>query len=1049
MDILTPEQLEQKKDENRKSEIRQNVKSHCTKIRDGINKNGSTSGNRAIWELFQNAGDLVEGSGAEIKITLTNEAFVFAHKGKPFTYDTLCSLVKQVSSEEKENDEKVGQYGTGFLTTHKFSRVITVNGSMLISKNPTAYVDVDDFVINRDNFDRIPIFIEDMADQISKVEKLMDAEQKSEPKVWTELSYELNDERRAVAQTAIDEALKLMPYVLTFNDNINSCLIIDHTRTRTVSYSKTDKECTTEGLQCKRIMISENDGEPQPFDCYYLELHEKNSRIILPLKNETTVYSLKNIPTLFVHFPLIGPRYFGVNFLFHSHLFIPKESRDNIIVPRDNDATDKSASHNKTILEEMTKQLWTFLEANVHNWSNTIKMASIKIKDSGYGDDKTDAYYQKLKEQWVTEFSKLKLIEINGNHYSLNEDNHPVVLEPQLESFISEEDNNNYLPILYSYASKIRLIPCKDELLDWSKIIAEWDATKRDNFLSLDVIVNDVSQHQGDYLYDMLKMIVKAGYLEFFDKYPLLPNREGDLKKRGELRNAESITKELYGLVKNVDETICIKMVDEKFAEIIELTPYTRQQLREELNSTVKKKEEEYWKLQKKPYDKYFEKNLIALCSTFQTENGESKRNKLMPIICRFEGIEYEEKIIPACVDDAPGFDLYRQIFLSLAENQMMKIDQYDEVWVQNNISDLVMFVDNARGDDYKGFCTRYAIYPDMNGRLHLPDELRKNNEVDDMLFDLYNQVLGEDLKGKCVDKRFELFFEKYAEGTHQFTSEFVAGEIQNKLSNDKYQDTVLLDIIDLTERDGEEGLKWRLLFKDIYGQRETIRYNLGTDIERKAINVMLKQKNPELLKKMAEVSKRKDALMVLSSIIDQKEHDEYIKMLGAYVEEHLQKYLTESLKNIGVTVSNEQCGQDLVLRKSGYEDYYIEIKSRWESDQSIEMSVSQFECAVNNPNNYALISVNMYQFDRTRAENNDPMLLSEIYSNIKVLDNIGSLEADLYSRTKEAFKGSSTDIRLDGSYTVRVPQDVFKANPLDYNGLINRLQEKFDSKEP
>ena len=55
--ILTEQQLKERKEKARKEEIRQNVKSHCTQIRDGIQNNGSTSGERAIWELFQNARD--------------------------------------------------------------------------------------------------------------------------------------------------------------------------------------------------------------------------------------------------------------------------------------------------------------------------------------------------------------------------------------------------------------------------------------------------------------------------------------------------------------------------------------------------------------------------------------------------------------------------------------------------------------------------------------------------------------------------------------------------------------------------------------------------------------------------------------------------------------------------------------------------------------------------------------------------------------------------------------------------------------------------------
>lgn len=1049
MVILSEEELVLRKRDAREREIRQNVKSHCTKIRDGIRKNGSTSGNRAIWELFQNAGDLVRDGSAEIKINLTDDSFVFSHKGKSFTYDSLCSLVKQVSSQEKENDDTVGQYGTGFLTTHKFSRRIKVNGSMLISEDPIAYVDINDFLINRENFDDIPCFIEDMKNQILEVEKLMDAEQHPYARDWTELSYELNAERRAIAQNAIDEAIKLMPYVLTFNDNIGSCTINDITRARNISFAKSDKECSVEGLFCKRIIISEVGKESKNFDCYYLELHGGDSRIILPLKSETEVCSLGDVPRLFVHFPLIGPNYFGVNFLFHSHKFTPEEPRDNIIVPRDNDATEKAASANLQVLDEMTNVLWNYLEEHIGEWHNTIKMASLRIKDNGYNEAATETYYKDLKRKWVTEFSKLKMIQIAGNCYSMSDDGHPLVLEPSLESFISEKTEVDYLSTIYPYAEKTAIIPCKDELIQWSKIIAEWDSSKSENFLTLETIVEYISKHQDNLLHEMLEMIVAAGHSEFFEKYELLPNREGTLMKRGELRNAAPIVKDLYDLVKALDSNICTKMVDEKYADIIELTPYNRTHLREELNSSVKKKEDECWKDVKgqRPYDGAFEKSMIALCSSFTTVKGDSKRNKLMPIICRFENIEYSEKHIPTWTDDAPNFDLYRQIFVSLVENQMMKIQHHDASWVTEHINDLVVFVDNARGDDYKNFCTQYALYPDMNGELHTPDSLKKNCRVNDELFNFYSQVLNEDLKSKCVDVRFETFYEKFAEEAYQYTPQSVAKDIQNKLSADNYQDIVLLDIIDLTEKESTEGYQWRSLFKDIYDQRESIRYNLGTEVERKAINKMLKQKNPALIEKMAEVSEREDAVTVLSALneaINNIKHEAYIKMLGEYAESHIQKYLSEALSTYGVHVDNQQGGQDFILSKCGFKDYHIEVKSRWENDQSVEMSSTQFKRAVEIPDRYALISLNMYNFDRKKAEENVHIELSEIHSFIKVLDNIGTLELDLYKRTDVAFKGNDREIRLNGSYTVRVPQNIFEAYPLSFNALIEKLKNYF-----
>lgn len=1059
MSILTQKQLDKQKAEARETEIRQNVKSHCTKIRDGIKKNGSTSGKRAIWELFQNASDLATNGCAEIKITLSDNEFVFAHKGKAFTYDTLCSLVKQVSSQDKEDEIKVGKYGTGFLTTHTFSRIITVNGSMQICENPKVYVEVNDFVINRENFDNIPLFIEDMKNQILAVDELMNAEQTLKAREWTELIYSLQEEhgnglqaqRIKRVQEALDEAIKLMPYVMTFNDNIGRCQIVDKTRNLSVDFSKKDKSCKTPDLKCKAIEKQTNSVLSEVIECYYLELHDGDSRIILPLRTETDICALGDIPRLFVHFPLIGPNHFCVDFLLHSHRFTPEEPRDNIVVPKNNEATEKSANDNIAVLKDMVSMLWAFLEQNVHSWSNTIDLATISIKNSGCDDDKTEQYYKDLKKQWADKFASLKLIDIDGKRYSFTDVIHPVVLNPELSYFISEKPETDYLSVIYPYAKKAALIPNKDHLLRWSKTIAEWDSSKSERFLSLEDIVQQVTKDKGEKLHDLLKMIVETGNNEeFFAKYPIIPNREGKLKKRNELRDAEPIVKELYKLVKDINPEICNKMVDESFADIVKLTAYTRADLRDELNSFIRLKEKQYWEnpINSEPYEGNFEKSVIAMCSSFSTLNGDSKRNRLMPIICRFEGIEYKEQYIPIWKSDPSSFDLYREMFKSLVENQMKKLAMRDASWVKEHIDDLVLFVKEARGDDFKMFCTQYAIYPDMTGALQKPENLKRNNGVNDRLFELYQEVIKQDLRGKCVDDRFDDFYLRYSEDDYQYTPEKVAREIQDCLAKDDFQDTKLIDIIDMTEMEGSEGEQWRSLFGTIYEKRESIRYNLGSKDERKAINRMLKQKNPELMKKMADVSERADANVVLSTIdatISNMEHDAYIKMLGDYAESHIEKFLKEALTPIGVNVENLQGGQDFILSKDGYEDYFIEVKSRWESEQSVEMSATQFEKAVDHSERYALIGMNMYHFDRTKAENGDCVKLSEIQQNIKVLDNIGKLEKDLKERATAAFRGSDKEIRLNGSYSVRVPQNVFDEYPLDFLQFIERLKLKFE----
>jgi hypothetical protein len=85
----------------------------------GIGNNRGITPVRAIWELVQNARDVVvEGNYAEIIFTRRKNEFIFQHDGIPFTNKTIEALILQTSSKVSNNSVQVGQYGTGFLTTH-------------------------------------------------------------------------------------------------------------------------------------------------------------------------------------------------------------------------------------------------------------------------------------------------------------------------------------------------------------------------------------------------------------------------------------------------------------------------------------------------------------------------------------------------------------------------------------------------------------------------------------------------------------------------------------------------------------------------------------------------------------------------------------------------------------------------------------------------------------------------------------------------------------------------------------------------------------------
>ena len=70
----------------------------------GISNNSNVWPVRAIWELVQNARDVVKTGGrAKIKFTRKEGEVIFQHDGVPFTHKTIEALILQTSSKAAEN----------------------------------------------------------------------------------------------------------------------------------------------------------------------------------------------------------------------------------------------------------------------------------------------------------------------------------------------------------------------------------------------------------------------------------------------------------------------------------------------------------------------------------------------------------------------------------------------------------------------------------------------------------------------------------------------------------------------------------------------------------------------------------------------------------------------------------------------------------------------------------------------------------------------------------------------------------------------------------
>ena len=114
---------------------------------------------RWIWELLQNARDASSGDGHLVAaVERQSDSITFQHNGRGFREKEIAHLIYH-GSTKSEDASSLGQFGSGFLTTHLLSPRIEVSGYLdealadddeeHVSTDPVNVVDVAYFVKDR------------------------------------------------------------------------------------------------------------------------------------------------------------------------------------------------------------------------------------------------------------------------------------------------------------------------------------------------------------------------------------------------------------------------------------------------------------------------------------------------------------------------------------------------------------------------------------------------------------------------------------------------------------------------------------------------------------------------------------------------------------------------------------------------------------------------------------------------------------------------------------------------------------------------------------
>lgn len=469
---------------------------------------------RWFWELLQNACD--NNDNVKIQVEITKEYLKFRHNGKPFTIKDALNLIFPDSGKDNIDDPSViGQFGTGFLSTHIISSKVNVEG-ILLDKFDEKYP--FSFNLNRSNHtDK-----EFLASALSLAEQELRNSKKGfideNREYQTQFTYDLNS---TFEFSIIDETIKngiqfiksALPYVFSFVDQLQRVEII--TTKNTFIFTRLDGE----KKGCKYERIGE---DPITLECLVISEQIGNTRVAIRV-NGNEVIANNEVPFLFCAYPMLGTESFPFPCVINSPELIPKTERDGIELSE----YDKI---NRAIIEDAVKAYLSLLKKLCDSNFKSIYNACI-LKSNGF-EGKDQEWFKKS----ISDQLKFAILENDVVSTSIGKQKLKNVSIPSPE-------NEDVFDAYYSICERTSFqIPIKSEALSWYKILNFTVFTNEK--LDIKSLVEKVCAPSTKKIYESLKQetnsikwlvdaiiyIIQFEHQILLQKHALIPVKSENLK---------------------------------------------------------------------------------------------------------------------------------------------------------------------------------------------------------------------------------------------------------------------------------------------------------------------------------------------------------------------------------------------------------------------------------------------------------------------------------------------------------------------------------------
>jgi hypothetical protein len=485
---------------------------------------------RWFWELLQNASDYND----EVKIILElyPDKIIFKHNGKPFSASNARNLIAPNSDKTDPDlniDDMIGQFGTGFISTHVLSSVIKVTGILEEEGSCERF----SFDLDRTGYNDKEQLKQSISSSSQQFEKIGTSVRCQTGSFDSSFEYNLSKplpgiDVSDVVKSGLDCVYEVLPFTLAFLTNVQS-VRIENNGTSFIDSKVIEFIPQTEENGLFKIKIQEtNENEIVHQDLKsFMYSDSSEVKAIVTINNLKILEYPEQLPKLFCALPLIGTEKFSFPVAINSAEFVTQTERDAIRLSKANDPDNRKLMLDgvkayKTLLSKLINL--NYLEGffNIIFWDNCL------IEDYDEKEWYTDNVISDLKQfiidQPVVYNSQLTMIVFNNmklpylpkedldkqlltSFYDLTADFYPQ-FTPRKEDFYKWYDNIDFV-VFNSVKYKL------EHLLE--------DVQGHVNIECLGKTIDNVI----DWLNNLINLVIEVNE-KLLDEYRIIPNQLGE-----------------------------------------------------------------------------------------------------------------------------------------------------------------------------------------------------------------------------------------------------------------------------------------------------------------------------------------------------------------------------------------------------------------------------------------------------------------------------------------------------------------------------------------